>query len=382
MAYSISFKDIVTEKNNREYNTITISDGRIIDISQNGQKLDEHINMENYTALPGFIDIHIHGADGCDTMDARYESLEVMSKYLASKGVTAFLATTMTAPMDKIENAIKKVREVKEKGVSGAEVLGVYLEGPYLCEERKGAQPAEFLRLPNIDEIEELLNKYGDIIKVIAMAPELEGSIEAIRKIKQNNIKVSLGHSDATSEVAIKAYEEGASISVHTFNGMKPFHHREGGLAAATMKLDTVFAELIADKIHVHPVVMEVLIKAKGIENVCLISDSMRASGLPDGNYKLGELNVIVKDSICRIESGSLAGSTLDLEKALKNIVEVTGISLEEACKMVSLVPAKAIGILDDYGTIKEGKKANITVVDDNKNVVMTIVNGNIVYKK
>ncbi|WP_202711151.1 N-acetylglucosamine-6-phosphate deacetylase [Sporosalibacterium faouarense] len=338
------------------------------------------IDLGLYKAIPGLIDLHIHGANGFDVMDCSYEALNEISKYLARYGVTSFLATTLTAPLRKIKDALINVKESLDKELDGAVLLGTYLEGPYLTEKHKGAHPAEYMRSLNQEEIANLINLSNNTIKIMTVAPDKENSNQVIKYLRENNINVSIGHTNATYDETMEAFDSGANIGVHTFNGMRGLHHREPGVVGAIMNHEKAYAELIADNIHVHPSVMNILYKIKGTERICLISDCMRAGGLPDGEYMLGELEVIVKDSIAKIETGSLAGSTLKLIDAIRNIVNATGIDIFEGIKMATLTPASVINFNHEIGSIKENKKADIAIVDNDLNVVMTIVGGKIVY--
>ncbi|MTI49398.1 MAG: N-acetylglucosamine-6-phosphate deacetylase [Firmicutes bacterium] len=338
------------------------------------------IDLGLYKAIPGLIDLHIHGANGFDVMDCSYEALNEISKYLARYGVTSFLATTLTAPLRKIKDALINVKESLDKELDGAVLLGTYLEGPYLTEKHKGAHPAEYMRSLNQEEIANLINLSNNTIKIMTVAPDKENSNQVIKYLRENNINVSIGHTNATYDETMEAFDSGANIGVHTFNGMRGLHHREPGVVGAIMNHEKAYAELIADNIHVHPSVMNILYKIKGTERICLISDCMRAGGLPDGEYMLGELEVIVKDSIAKIETGSLAGSTLKLIDSIRNIVNATGIDIFEGIKMATLTPASVINFNHEIGSIKENKKADIAIVDNDLNVVMTIVGGKIVY--
>lgn len=340
----------------------------------------EAIDLSSYKVLPGLIDTHIHGANGYDTMDASYDSLNEISKYLGSIGVTGFLATTVTAPWGKITAAVKNVYEAMKLGVEGAEILGAYIEGPFITEKFKGAHPSEYIRSIDMEEIKKLINNFNSCIKTVTVAPEKEGALELIKYFKSNNINSSIGHTNSSYEETIAAVDAGAHIAVHVFNGMRGLHHREPGTVGAVLSDDRICCELIADMIHVHPAVIKLIVKAKGTDNICLITDCMMAGGLKDGEYMLGEIKVYVKDGVARIENSSLAGSTLKLVDAVKNMTEYVGIGLLEAVNMASLVPAKMVGIAQKQGSIEVGKKANFTVIDDDFNVVMTMVNGKIVY--
>lgn len=342
----------------------------------------EVIDYQDKIIIPGMIDLHIHGAVGNDVMDQDYEALNNISKYLAKTGVTSFLATTLTAPMPKIKKALLNVSQSIKKGVEGAEILGSYLEGPYLTEEHKGAHPVEFMRELDLEEIKNLIKISNNTIKVFALAPEKENSQKIIKFLEKNNIRTTMAHTNASYEEATAAVESGLELATHTFNGMKGLHHRDPGALGAVLNNKNIYAELIADNIHVHPAVLNLVFKIKGSDKIILISDCMRAGGLSDGEYMLGELKVLVENSIARTESGSLAGSTLELKDAVMNIKEAADIDLYSSLKMVTIVPARLLGLDKEIGSIKKGKKANLAVVDNQMNIFSTIIDGEVVYRK
>ncbi|MDF2674681.1 MAG: N-acetylglucosamine-6-phosphate deacetylase [Clostridiales bacterium] len=379
MRYAIKVNEIFGEEEIIK-NAYLVVNNNLIEGIYNESIDCETINLENYKIIPGLIDMHIHGVNGFDTMDGSYDSLNEMSKHLAKNGVTAFLPTTVTANWNRIINAVINVKDGILKGVEGADILGSYIEGPYISEKQKGAHAEEFIRDISINELKELVTASENTIRIITLAPELEGALEAIRFLKGNNINISMGHTDAKSEDIKQAVGAGANIAVHIFNGMRGIHHREPGAAGAFMLLDEIYTELIADGIHVHPDIIKILLRCKGSDKICLITDCMMAGGLSDGEYMLGELKVVVKDAICRISNGALAGSTLRLIDGVKNLIRFTDINPLKAVHSASLVPAKVIGIDDKLGSIRTGKVANLTIVDDDYNAVMTIVNGKVVY--
>ncbi|WP_066497159.1 N-acetylglucosamine-6-phosphate deacetylase [Abyssisolibacter fermentans] len=380
MKYYIKATEIYSEDGVLNNGGLIIKDGIIEQICQEDKEKQEILDLTGYKVLPGLIDMHIHGANSYDTMDASYEALNEISKYLAQNGITAFLPTTMTVKWESSLKAVENIDKAMKKGVDGAEIIGAYVEGPYITKEHKGAQPEAFIRDLDINDLEELISASNNSIKILTIAPEKEKTIEAIKFLTARGIEVSLGHTNATFEQTKKAIENGARIGVHTFNGMRGLHHREPGVVGALLAIDDVYTELIADTIHVNPAVMKILAKCKGVDKVCLISDCMRAGGLDDGEYILGELEVVVKDSIPRLKTGSLAGSTLKLINAVKNMIQKVNIDPIDAVHMASLVPAKILKMDDMIGSIKQNKKANLTVIDDNYNVVMTIIEGKIVY--
>jgi N-acetylglucosamine-6-phosphate deacetylase len=386
MKYYLKSKEVYLENKIMENLYILIEDEYIKDIKKEDEiKKDNEIKIidcgEKIIA-PALIDIHIHGAVGKDVMDGDYEALNTISKYLAKNGVGSFLPTTLTAPILKIKKALINIKKSIDRGVMGAEILGAYLEGPYLTEEHKGAHPIEYMRDLDLNEIKELIRVSDNNISVFALAPEKENSDMIITFLNDNGIKSTIAHTNANYQEINNAIEKGVSLSTHTFNGMSGLHHRKPGSVGAILASDKIYTELIADNIHVHPAVIKILYNLKKEDKTILISDCMRAGGLKDGDYSLGELKVNVKDSIARTKEGSLAGSTLKVKDAVINIKKAADIDLFTALKMASVTPAKLLGLDNEIGSIKKGKKANLTVIDQKMNIYLTIVNGKVVYNK
>ncbi|MDK2806711.1 MAG: N-acetylglucosamine-6-phosphate deacetylase [Thermoanaerobacterium sp.] len=341
---------------------------------------DNVINADGNYVSPGFIDIHIHGSAGFDTMDGTFDAINAISKSIAKRGTTSFLPTTMTEDKNKIKNAIKNVYKNKNR-VEGAEILGIHMEGPFINPKQKGAQDEKFILKPTIDNFIELCSDYLDIVKLVTIAPEIEGSLDLIKFLKEKGIIVSVGHTDSTYDEVAAGFKAGITHATHVFNAMRGFHHREVGTLGAIFDLD-ISAELIADGIHsVFPAIRTVL-KLKGKKNTNLITDAMMAANLSDGLYQLGGQDVYVKDGAARLKSGVLAGSTLTLDKAVKNILANTDLSLYESVALASYNSAKVIGVHDRKGLIKEGYDADIVIFDDDINIKKTIVGGKIVYEK
>jgi len=350
---------------------------KIVDSENFNEDNVEIIDAKGNYVSPGFIDVHIHGSKGKDAMDGEVESLEVISKFVCSKGVTAFLPTTMTMSKEKIYKAIDTIKEAARKKLPGAAVIGAHVEGPFINEKYKGAQRSDYILKPSYD----FIKQYKDIIKIITMAPEKDENFNFIKEVKKNtDIVLSIGHSDATYEQAEEAIKLGVNHITHTFNVMSPLHHRKPGVVGAAFNSDA-FCEIIADKIHTHPSIFNILLKIKGKEKVILITDCMRAGGLKDGVSELGGQKVFVKDNSARLESGALAGSILTLNKAIKNIYENTNLTLNEAVNLATINPAKSINIYDKKGSLEEGKDADITVFNDKFEIIKTIVAGKTVYE-
>ncbi|UQD53357.1 N-acetylglucosamine-6-phosphate deacetylase [Bacillus methanolicus] len=345
----------------------------------------EEINLEpSFKAAPGFIDLHIHGAGGADTMDATTEALSTMAGILPAEGTTSFLASTITQEITSIEVALKNVANYrKHHNLAGeAEILGIHLEGPFINAKRAGAQPIKHILEPDIDLFKHWQKLAENGIKLVTMAPEQKNGLEFVRYLNQSGVITSIGHSDATYEETIKAVEAGAKHVTHLFNGMRGLHHREPGIAGAALLLKELMVEIIADGIHVRPEMIQLSLRSKGIDRMILITDSMRAKCLKNGTYDLGGQDVAVKDGIALLENGTLAGSILKMKDSFKNMMKFTGISLVDAIQMASINPAKQINVYDRKGSLAPGKDADIVILDDNYEVFMTFCRGKIAYKR
>ncbi|AGB19860.1 N-acetylglucosamine-6-phosphate deacetylase [Thermoanaerobacterium thermosaccharolyticum] len=358
---------------------LLIEDNKIAAIGK-GLSGDNVIDADGNYVSPGFIDIHIHGSAGFDTMDGTFDAINAISKSIAKRGTTSFLPTTMTEDKNKIKNAIKNVYENKNR-VEGAEILGIHMEGPFINPKQKGAQDEKFILKPTIDNFFELGGDYIDIVKLVTIAPEIDGSLELIKFLKEKGIIVSVGHTDSTYDEVVAGFKAGITHATHVFNAMRGFHHREVGTLGAIFDLD-ISAELIADGIHSVFPAIRTLLKLKGKGNTNLITDAMMAANLSDGVYQLGGQDVYVKNGAARLKSGVLAGSTLTLDKAVKNILTNTDLSLYESVALASYNSAKVIGVQDRKGLIKEGYDADIIIFDDDIDIKKTIVGGKIVYEK
>ena len=338
----------------------------------------ETIDVRGLFVLPGFIDIHVHGAMGFDTMDATEEALLAMSEYFARHGVTAFLPTTVTDSAEDILAAIMNVANTPASP-SGAQHLGIHLEGPCLNHEFRGAQPPQHLRAADPKEYNAWLESKQ--VRLITVAPEVDGALDLIEAGKQVGIEFAVGHTSATYEQVLAAVERGLRQATHTFNGMPGLNHRAPGVVGAVLSDDRIWAQMIVDGIHVHPAVVKLLIKAKGIDRTVVITDAIRATGMSDGDYALGDQLVHVKDGIARTDSGGLAGSTLTMDQALRNVMRFTDLSLAEALPMLTRVPAASIGMEHQKGSLAPGCDADIVLLDPSYQVRMTIVGGKVVYK-
>ena len=335
----------------------------------------EIVDAEGLYIAPGLIDVHIHGSGGQDTMYGTEEALRTMSATVVKNGVTSFLATTMTMGWDRISRALEQIRAGMRLGMPGAQLLGAHMEGPFINVRFKGAQNAEYVLTPSW----ELVEAYLDVIKIVTLAPELPGAEEFIRKLKENRIVASMGHSAASYEEAARGVAAGVSHCTHLFNAMTGVHHREPGVAAVALSSD-VSCEIIADTIHVHPGLFELVRKAKGVDRITLITDCTEAGGMADGEYSLGGQPIIVKNGSARLQDGTLAGSVLNLNRGLYNFYKNTGAELFEVFGMASINPARELGIDGQKGSIAEGKDADFVLMDREFNVKATYIKGKRVY--
>lgn len=369
---------------------VSIYDGKIKNIGHENdfyeKDFERIIDAGGKYLSPGFIDIHNHGNFGYDTMDATFEAMDSISRFHIKNGVTGFLATTMTSSLNKIKKAIKNVVDYIEfqskedqSKKQKAQVLGVYLEGPYFSQEKKGAQNPKHLRNPDVKELEEFLDISKKNIKIVSLAPELPGALEVIRYLKSKGVVVSVGHSNAVFSEVKDGIDKGITLATHLYNGMRGFSHREPAVVGAVLTDERVFCEMICDGIHLHKAAMDIAVQMKGKDKIVLISDAMMAAGLEDGEYQLGGQKVFVKNGEARMSDGGLAGSTLTLNKAVYNMVNIVNIPLQDAVRMASLNPAKVIGIDDRKGSIEIGKDADLIIFDGDINISTVIVMGNVV---
>ena len=332
--------------------------------------------------IPGFIDIHIHGANDADAMDGSWNALERMADTLPKEGTTSFLATTMTQDAESIEKALSTIAQYLGSAdqTGKAEIIGIHLEGPFISEKRVGAQPIQSVKKPDVALFKKWQRLAQNHIKLVTMAPEEDENFELVRYLKGENIVPSIGHSDAVYDQVLSSIQAGVNHVTHLFNGMRGLHHRDPGVAGAALLHSELMAEMIVDGVHIHPEIVKLAFLQKGVNHIILITDSMRAKWLDDGISSLGGQKVIVKNGKALLENGALAGSTLKMNDAINNMMNFTGCTLQDVVKMASYNPAKQIGILDRKGSIAKGKDADLVVLDENNQVALTICNGQIVY--
>ena len=379
--YSISASTIVGEDKNYTDSTLLIENGRISKIVDG--TIDDYglLEFSGSTIVPGLIDLHIHGRKGCDVMDGKMSSLNTISNSLAKHGVTGFLATTVTSSWLETLTAMDILGQAAKTKMPGAAVLGGYSEGLFFTKDHKGAHDEECFLDLNVERVDALIDAAHGQLRVIALAPEVENATEVIQHITDRGVKVMLGHTNATYSETVDAIKAGASGGVHVFNGMRGIHHREPGCTGAVLT-ENCSVEVIADGVHLHPAILKMICKLKAVDDITLISDCINAGGMADGLYTLGKLQVDVANGIARTKAGSLAGSTLTLEKAVKNMVTLADVEFRDAVHMASLSPAKFLEIDDKRGSIKEAKDADLCVIGDAGEVEMTIISGEIVYQK
>ncbi|MEK3856292.1 N-acetylglucosamine-6-phosphate deacetylase [Cytobacillus sp. FSL H8-0458] len=338
----------------------------------------------SFQAIPGLIDIHIHGVNGADVMDASVEALETMSDALPKEGTTSFLATTMTQSQAAIEKALINAGSYIQKyqPPGKAEILGIHLEGPYVNKSKAGAQPEEFIVNSSIEQFKKWNNLANKTVKIVTLAPEQPGGMEMVKYLDEHSIIASIGHSDATYEEVSQAIEAGAKHVTHLFNQMRGLHHREPGVVGAALLREELTAELIADGVHVRPEMMKLAFQQKGEKELILITDAMRAKCMKNGIYDLGGQAVTVEDGKAVLQDGTLAGSILKLGNAMKNMMAFTGCSLEDAIQMASVNPAKQLNVIDRKGTLSIGKDADIVILDEQLEVAMTFCRGELAYHR
>lgn len=364
-----------------EKGSVLIEKGKIKEINPSNVNDTEVIDAEGLYLSPGFIDVHIHGAGGCDTMDGTVESINTIAKTIVEHGTTSFTPTTMTVAAEDIRKSMKVIKKLKEEGTEGANVLGAHLEGPFISPKAIGAQNPNFLLAPSVENYNKIVGDYGDAVVSITMAPEVEGAKELIKYLSDNGVTVSMGHTKATYDEAIEGIKCGACHSTHLYNAMTPFTHREPGVVGATFDTD-ITTETISDGIHISYPALRTAYKQKGTDKVLLVSDAMEACGMPDGQYSLGGQDVIVKNGAARLLDGTLAGSVLTLDKAVKNIYSNSNYPLNEVVRMATYNGAKHCHVEDHKGLIKEGYDADLILFNEDIEIQKVFVKGKKVYNK
>ena len=361
-----------------ENKDIYIDNGKI---SFSGDVNCKTVDATGKMLLPGFIDIHIHGAMGCDFNDGTEEAIDTIAEFTASHGTTCMLATTSTVGSEVLKKAASAVAVKMKKGTKGASLAGLHMEGPFFNPKALGAQNPEYVEAPSLKTLDDVIGCNSEILKLVALAPEMDGAFEFIEQMNARGIRTAIGHTAADYETTVKAINAGCNMMTHFYNAMTPLKHRDPGAVGAVFDNKNAQIQLICDLIHVHPAALRIAVNNAGEDNVIMISDAISGTGLGDGKYNLGGLDIFVKDGVARIEQGNLAGSTLTLDTALKNMVKI-GFPLETAVKFLTENPARAIGIGNRKGQIKEGYDADMVVMDNDFNVDMTFVCGKKVFQR
>lgn len=352
-----------------------LPEDRVSDAAADCPRAPRRLDVGGAYVSPGFINIHAHGAAGSDVMDGSDEALSAIGGFMLKTGVTGWLPTTLTAPLPAIARVLDVVRGHK-MSADEPEILGVHLEGPFIDAAHRGAHDERFIIPPD----EAWIARHGDVLKIVTYDPAKDPSGSFTRALIRNGIIPSLGHSGASCECALGAAKNGALSFTHIFNAMSGLHHREPGMAGAAFA-SSLWVELIADGIHVSPILFEPICKVKGVDRVILVTDSMRATGLSDGQYDLGGLDVTVSDGAARLtSSGVLAGSVLEMNVALRNMKEATGRPLWEIVGMATVNPANLLGAAGRKGSLKEGMEADLTCFDENFNIKHVLRSGKIIF--
>ena len=368
---------VYTEDKRFEDGEIYIRDG-IFTSAPEGMEAEEMIDGEGCYAIPGLIDLHFHGCKGDDFCDGTKEAIARIAEYEASVGVTAIAPATMTLPVDELEAILKTAAEYKKEQVSKrADLIGINMEGPFISSEKKGAQDARNIISCDQEIAERFLEASEGLVKFIGIAPEQNDGFREFIEAMKGKVQISLAHTNADYDTAKAAFDAGACHAVHLYNAMPAFTHREPGVVGAVSDSGHVMAEMICDGVHIHPAVVRATFKMLGEDRMILISDSMRATGMPDGQYTLGGLAVnVVGNRATLVSDGALAGSATNLTDCMRTVVKEMGIPLETAVACATMNPARSLGVYDRYGSITEGKHANVVLLDKELELKLVIKDG------
>ena len=378
-------KNGMVYRNHEFAKTDVLLDGRTIcavgdDLQADGAKV---VDVAGAYVVPGFIDVHTHGAVGVDVNGASAEDFEKICRFQATQGTTSWQGSILTDTREQTLACIGEYNTWKAMEHEGADLMGIHLEGPFLCADYKGAMPEHLLQKPNMELLKEYQDAAHGDIRYITVSPEVEGIPEFIPEMKKLGMVVAIGHSGADYDTARKAIANGAMASTHTGNAMKLLHQHFPAIWGAVLEDDNLYCEIICDGRHLHPGTVRLIIKTKGLDRVVAITDSIMAAGLPDGDYKLGVNDVVVVDGDAKLKSdGTRAGSTLTTGKALLKLLEFTGKPFEQILPLLTENPAKLIGVYDRIGSIEEGKEADVVVLDKDCQVIRTYSKGKEVYRK
>ncbi len=380
--------DIVTPDGVLENGAVTVDDnGMIAEVApkRTSAPRSGDIDAERWLVLPGFADVHVHGGGGADFMHGTAEAARQIARTHARYGTTSLLATTLTASRADTDAAIQAAQAAIEAGPGEGEarVLGIHLEGPYLCAAKRGAQPEAFIRLPDTDELMHWIALSGETIRRITLAPEMDGAEAVIRLARSRNITASLGHTNATAAEAEAAIEWGATGATHVFNAMPPLHHRQPGAVGAALARPEIICEVIADGVHLDPLIVRLIVAAKGPAGAVLITDAIEGTAMPDGRYELGGHPIFVQNGKAAFADGTLAGSVLTMNRAFANLRRFASVSLPEAAQLSSGNALRQLGLSEKLGAIAPGKTADLAVVHpETGEVAWTLVGGRMAYRR
>jgi len=358
---------------------VLLDDGLIASVgTQTEMSLPQgrHVALPECTLAPAFFDVHIHGCAGHDSMEATESALSAMGRFLARRGVGAYCATTVTAPLDALLQSLSGLAKLMQKPLEGARPVGIHLEGPFLSPHKRGAHAESQLLTPSVALFDRMWQAAEGTIRVMTIAPELPGAEETIAHATKLGVRISLGHSNADSEAARRGVKAGGVTATHTFNAMRPLDHRDPGILGEVLTNDALFAEIICDGMHVDPVAVRLFRKAKGADRAMLMTDAMAGTGMPDGRYRLGELEVRVENGRCVIGENTLAGSTLTMDRAVQNFMAFTGAGLAETIGLATRNPARMVGLDDQIGALTVGRSADIAVLSPKNEIVETFLRG------
>lgn len=378
------FKTLYTPLRKIDHAVVSVENGAVVSVaSRTDSEAAPGKGITDFgdcVIAPGFFDIHVHGGVNCDVMRGSADEMKKFETFLAKHGVTSYFPTTVTASQDATLSALERLADrieaAKKDGAGGARPLGIHLEGPFLSHVRRGVHPPVDLVEPSVAAFDQLWQASRGHVRMLTIAPELNGAEEVIAEASRRGVCVSIGHSDATLEQARRGVKAGARHATHTFNAMRPLDHRSPGILGEVLTNNQLSADVIVDGIHVDPTVVDLLFRAKGIENFVLITDAISATGMPDGRYQLGTLEVELKDGRCT-RDGNLAGSALTMDRAVRNVMKFAGLDLPQAVRAASMNPAKAVGI--KKGTIEPGADADFVVLTPTGEVRATVVKGVVV---
>lgn len=380
--------DIVTPDGVMEHGAVTVDDsGAIAEVSarRTSAPRSGDINAGSFLVLPGFVDVHVHGGGGADFMHGTPDAVRQVARTHAKYGTTSLLATTLTASRDATDATIRAARTVIEAGPGEGEarVLGIHLEGPYICAAKRGAQPEAFIRPPDTAELAHWVALSGETIRRITLAPEIDGAEAVIRMAQSRNIAASIGHTNATAAEAEAAIAWGVTGATHLFNAMPPLHHRQPGAAGAALARPEIVCEVIADGVHLHPLIIRLAVAAKGPAGVVLITDAIEGAAMPDGEYALGGQPVFVKDGTAAFADGTLAGSILTMNRAFMNVRRFADVTSPEAALLSSGNALRQLGLSGKMGAIAPGMAADLAIVHpETGEVAWTLVAGQVAYRR